>query len=286
MTAACMPGNRSYTTSRGLACAYQELTLDSPTHLAVSAMGFALPKLDVATADGPCGLCGVQLTKGVTPAKAFDHNPEFGAFEHLHPGRGSLICAACVVVTSTTTGFMNRFSRAVFTEKRAYRLSAAEDICWMLLQAEPPFVAVFNTRSSGHVLWQAPVTYDRASIGVVLGSMPAAIRPEAVTGARTALGRLAEAGNEALGAHYQWPVFNLSLYDDVTDLCRLIPSHERVLRASDDPVVQRDLQVFDALSQAERWALSALLLARPKRSQSITDFQPPPILHRSKPVHP
>ena len=258
----------------------------SPTELAVQAMGFALPRLEPSPVQSQCGLCGVPLHKGVTPAKAFEHSAEFGAFEHLHPARCELICAACVVATSTTTGFMNRFSRAVFTEHKAYRLSSSEDIAWMLLRAKPPFVAVFNMRSSGHVLWQAPVTYDRTCVGVVLGSVAASIRPDAVLAARGALGRLAKVGNEALGAHYQWPVFNLSLYDDVADLCRIIPSHERVLRASAEPAVHQDLQVFDSLNQGERWALTALLLARPKRSQSIDDFPTPPTLHRSNPVHP
>lgn len=258
----------------------------SPTHLAVKAMGFALPALPAAPHDAPCGLCGVALHKGATPAKAFEPGAEFGAFEHLHPGRGNMICAACAVATSTTTGFMNRFSRAVFTEGKAYRMTSAEDIGWMLLRADPPFVAVFNMRSSGHVLWQAPVTYNRNVLGIVLGTVVASIRPSAVLRAREALGRLAVVGNEALGAHYQWPVFNLSLYDDVTDLCRIIPSHERVLRASDDAQVLQDLSAFDGLNQAERWALSALLLARPKRSQDLDDFPIPPTLHRSKPAHP
>lgn len=260
--------------------------MDSPTHMAVRALGFAPPKLPVSTVDAPCGLCGTALKKGVTPAKVFEHNAEFGAFENLHPGRGNLICASCAVATSTTTGFMNKFSRAVFTATKAYRLSAADDVGWMLMQALPPFVAVFNMRSSAHVLWQAPITYDRASIGVVLGGVVATIRPDEVLEAHGALGRLAQVGNEALGAHYQWPIFNLSLYDDVGDICRLIPSHERVLRASDEPAVQHDLQVFDALNQAERWALSALLLARPKRSQSIDNFPVPPVLQRANPVHP
>lgn len=258
----------------------------SPTELAVKAMGFALPKLAPAPVDACCGLCGIALEQGKSPAKAFEHGAEFGAFEHLHPQRGALICASCVVATSTTTGFMNRLSRAVFTEKKAYRMSSAEDVCWMLLKAPPPFVAVFNMRSSGHVLWQAPVTYDREQIGVVLGSVVCSINSQAVLRARAALGRLAEASNEALGAHYQWPVFNLSLYDDVVDLCRIIPSHERVLRASVVEQVQQDLQVFDALNQAERWALSALLLARPKRNQSLDDIAVPPVLHRTKPAHP
>jgi len=255
----------------------------SPTALAISAMGFKPAALPLSGTDGRCGLCAIPILKGKTPAKPFTPGPEFTAYEHLDVSAHAMICGACSVATSTTTGFMNRFSRAVFTEHEALRMSSAEDVAWMLLHAEPPFVAVFNTRSSGHVLWQAPVTYDHRFIGVVLGSTVLTIDRDKVLRAREALERLAVAGNAAMGAHYQWPVINLSMYDDLTDMCRLIPSHERVLRASGEPQVLNDLDVFDQLNAGERWALSALLLARPKRGQGLNDFARPPVLHRNAP---
>lgn len=255
----------------------------SPSALAIQALGFKPAELPVATTDGRCGLCGIPVYKGKTPAKPFTPGAEFSAFEYLDPAAPALICGACTVVTSTTTGFMSRYSRALFMRHEAVRLSSAEDVAWMLLHAQPPYVAVCNTRSSGHVLWHAPVTYDQRSIGVVLGNTVLTINRDKVSQAREALARLAIVGNEALGAHYQWPVINLSMYGELTDMCRLIPSHERVLRGACEPQVIDDLDVFDQLNAGERWALSALLLARPKRNQSLDDFTKPPAVHRNIP---
>lgn len=252
----------------------------SPSHMAVKALGFALPALPTSPQDVPCGLCGFPLRTGTTPAKPFTPSQEFGSFELLHPARSTLICAACDVVLSTKSGFLSRFSRAVFTEQAAYRLTSAEDIGWMLLRADPPFVAVYNTRASAHVIWQAPVTFDVHAIGVVVGPNVFSVNRTALLRAHAALGRLAVAGNEILGAHYQWPIFNLTLQDDLVDVCRLIPSHERVLRACSDNQVEEDLKVFDGLSLGERWGLAAMLLARPKRALPIDDFRPPPRLSR------
>ena len=254
--------------------------LNSPSALALQSLGYKPARLPPSPVNGHCGLCGVQLVQGKTPARKFEPAMEFTAYEFLHPGRSEYICAACEVIASTTTGFMSRFSRAVFTPQGAHRLTSAEDVCWMALQLDPPFVAVFNTKSSAHVVWHAPVTYDCRSIGVVLGPQIITIDRHAVLLAREALARLTTVANLARGAHYQWPVFNLSLYDDVVDLCRLIPSHERVLRSSEDEQVLADLKVFDDLSPGDRWALSALLLTRAKRDTPVGTFDAPPLLHR------
>jgi len=252
--------------------------------MAVHAMRYPLPDLPVALADGICGLCGASLHKGLTPTRKFAPSAGFGAHKHLNPSSSAWICAPCAVVTSGASGFTNRFSRALFTVHKAFRLSSAEDVCWMITHAEPPFVAIFNTRSSAHMLWQAPVSYNRHAFGVVLGSVCASLRPDAVLAAHSALGRLCEVSNKALNAHYQWPVFNLGLYDDLVDICRLIPSHERVLRDSKDTMVVADLRTFDEMNQAERWALSALLLARPRRGGPLGPFEQPPILDQATPI--
>lgn len=253
----------------------------SPSAIAVQAMGYPLPELPVAQEDGVCGLCGTPIHKGVTPVRQFEPSPEFGAHKHIHPSRSAWICAPCAVVTSGASGFMTRFSRALFNPTHAYRLSSAEDVGWMLTLAEPPFVAIFNTRSSAHMIWHAPVSYSRHEFGIVLGNTSASIRPDAVLAAYGALSRLCDVSNEALRSHYQWPVFNLRMYDDLVDICRLIPTHERVLRDSVDPLVVADLRTFDNLNQAERWALSALLLARPKRGGGLDPFERPPILDQT-----
>lgn len=253
----------------------------SPTAIAASALALDLPALPPSPADAACGLCGIPLVKGVTPAKAYAPTTSFGAHEHIHPQRSALICAACALATSSASGFMTRYSRALFSPAGAWRLSSAEDVCWMLESAQAPFVAVFNTRSAAHVLWQAPVTYDRKLMGLVLGDRVGTVRPEAVFSARAALARLTEYSNEIVKANYQWPVFNLSLYQDVADVCRLIPSHDRLLRDSADHQVVEDLRLFDDLTQTERWALSAMLLARPKRDQPASNFAEPPRLERT-----
>ena len=253
----------------------------SPSAIAVQAMGYPLPDLPVAQEEGVCGLCGVPIHKGLTPTRKFEPSPEFGAHKHINPSRGGWICAPCAVVTSGASGFTTRFSRALFTPTQAYRLSSAEDVAWMLTQAEPPFVAIFNTRSSAHMVWQAPVSYSRHEFGIALGNVCATIRPDAVLAAHGALSRLCDVSNQALQSHYQWPVFNLRMYDDLVDICRLIPAHERALRDNVDPLVVADLRTFDDMNQAERWALSALLLARPKRGGSLGPFERPPILDKS-----
>lgn len=255
----------------------------SPSAIAVQAMGYPLPDLPLAQEEGVCGLCGIPIHKGITPVRKFVPSAEFGAHRHLDPARSGWICAACSVVTSGASGFTTRFSRALFTPTQAYRLSSAEDIAWLLMQAEPPFVAIFNTRSSAHMIWHAPVSYSRHAFGMTLGSITASLRPDAVLAAHAALSRLCAVSNTALNAHYQWPVFNLRMYDDLVDICRLIPSHERVLRDSNDPLVIADLRTFDNLNQAERWALSALLLARPKRGGTLGPFEQPPILDPATP---
>lgn len=255
--------------------------MSSPTHIAARALALELPDLPLATASATCGLCGCPIRKGETPARPYQPSPEFGAADHVHPQRSALVCAPCVAAMGGAAGLTTRYSRALFTLDAPYRLSSAEDIGWMLMHAKPPFVAVFNTRAAAHVLFQAPVTYDRDSIGIVVGGNAGVIRAPAVLAAHAALARLTECGNAVLRAHYQWAVLNLSLYDDVADVCRLIPSHERVLRASPDPQVGADLRTFDALSMLERWALSALLLARPKRGLSLGDFAAPPQLPRT-----
>ena len=136
-------------------------------------------------------------------------------------------------------------------------MTQAADIAWMLLQAEPPFAAVFNTRKSAHVVCHAPVTLDRRAIGIVLGSVVGTIRPKQVLAARAALAKLTDLANAALSGRYTWAVDGLSIRDDFA--CSLLPPHDTWLRQS--AAASSDLQVFDGLNLVERWALSALLLA-------------------------
>jgi CRISPR type IV-associated protein Csf1 len=257
----------------------------SPSFFATQALGLAMDTVTgIAPAknDGPCGLCGVWLRKGETPAKEHQPAVDFGAADHLHPNRLAQICADCAVAVMSSSGLLTRYSRAIFTPQVAYRMSSAEDVGWMITQAQPPFVAIFNTKSSAHMLWQAPITHSRVQIGIALGGLVGTIRPSAVLEAHAALGRLTDVANEAMQSHYQWPVLNLTLYEDASDVCRLIPTHERILRQSQELQVRQDLQLFDALNLPERWALSALLLARPKRNLPIDDFAQPPTIEKVK----
>lgn len=248
----------------------------SASQFAVRALGLKVPELPLSTKTIACGLCGAGLSAGKSPAKTYEPNPDFGAHEHTGPHRHAIICSACTLATSAASGLMTKHSRAVFSGKSAYRLSSAEDIGWMITKAEPPFMAVFNTRASSHVVWQAPITYDRRAIGIMIGQQAGVIDQPKVLNARLALARLTEVANPELQAHYQWPVINLTIYEDATDSCQMIPSHSRILHKSKDAAVAADLAAFEGLNMPERWALSALLLARPKRSNSIEDFKRPP----------
>lgn len=253
----------------------------SASELATTALKIRMADLPPSQMTGPCGLCGVWLTKGESVAAPYRPSVDFGAADHLSPSRAAIICQACVAVVATGNGLLTRHSRALFTPTGAYRMSSAEDVGWMLTQAAAPFVAVFNTKSSAHIVWQTPVTHDRAVIYVSLGQHVGTIRPHAVMSARLALERMAVFANEIMESHYQWPVMNLSLYDDVVDVCRLIPTHERVLRQSEAHDIGEALSLFDDINLAERWALSALLLARPKRDQAVDNFKRPPVVEKA-----
>lgn len=210
-----------------------------------------------------CGLCGTPIKKNA-PAGLFRPDSDFSS-EQLHPRRSNWVCIACATILAhpmTLTGW----SRAIFCANGAYRMSTASDITWMLMQAPPPLVAIYNTRKAAHMIWQTPVTHDKQIIHVTWGRTTGSIRLNRLQAAYEALARLADHAGKSSKAAYVWPVQNLTLRDDESAMCQLIPSHDRMLRKSDDAQVRADLDSFDMLTQCERWALSAVLLTAPSRS--------------------
>ena len=244
----------------------------SASALAAHAMRVAKPKLDGALWRTSCSLCGTAIEPG-DPAGGFD---DYGGFAHLVASHQSATCQACASILANSD-FLTTYSRAVFTPAGGFRMTQATDIAWMLLHAEPPFLAVFNTRKSAHVICHGPVTLDRRAIGIVMGSVVGTIRPTRVLEAREALARLTDRANAALSGRYIWAVEGLSIRDD--SMCEMLPSHDDWLRKCAD--VADDLERFDGLNLVERWALSALLLAAPDRDHPL-QFSAPPDLRQTK----
>ena len=242
--------------------------VESASAMACRALGLKAPaELVCADEACQCGLCGAPIAPGELVGQ-FKPARDFGAYMHLHPSRSDAMCVSCASVMATPR-LLTAWSRAVFTPTAALRMTTAQDVSWMLLHCPAPFAAIYNTRKSAHMVWQAPVTLDKRMVGVVWGSKVGWINVNRVLSARTALSSLAQKANAALGASYEWPVSGLSLRDDTPDLCELMPSHERVLRESKRADVHAELALFDSLNHCERWALSALLLAAPRRAQDV-----------------
>lgn len=132
------------------------------------------------------------------------------------------------------------------------------------------------------MIWQTPVTLDRRLIGVTWGRTTGIMRTERIQAAYKALARLSKRYNAATQAQFAWPVNNLSLRDDESAMCQLLPSHEQWLRKHiDEGTIEKDLEAFDCLNQCERWALGAILLTAPSTSIAWEDIEVPrpPILH-------
>ena len=227
--------------------------------MAALALNLAMPELPpLAQDDCDCGLCGQYLQKGVSAAKAYRPPTDF-AHEHIHPRRSAWICSSCAAILAEPR-MLTQFSRAIYQPHVARRMTTASDVAWMLLAAPAPFLAVYNTRKSAHTIWHAPVTYDKRAIGITWSNHDGTIRLNAVGAAYTALARLSAAYNSTTRAKFGWPVQGLSLRDDLSHYCQLLPSHDMRLRASTDEQIQSDLNAFDKLSLVERWALCAILM--------------------------
>lgn len=250
----------------------------SPSQIAVSALALPTPSLETSSLSCQCGLCGQTITAGYTPAMPYSPPVDF-ASEQLHPRRAAWVCSDCSALLANPLT-LTKYSRAVLTLNGGYRLTTAQDVGWLLLHAPAPLVAVFNTRKSAHMIWHTPVTYDKRAIGIAWAKSSAVIRTQRVQAAYEALARLSKHYNSKTRANYTWPVEGLSLRDDNIHMCQLLPSHEHLLRRSDEPAIQADLDAFDSLNQCERWALSAILLTAPNLETcwENLEFQQPPNL--------
>lgn len=255
----------------------------SPSALVCASLGLEQAKLAfVSDVRCSCGLCGADIDKNA-PVGQFRPDSDFSS-EHLHPRRAHWTCNSCATVLAHPM-LLTGWSRAVFCQEGAYRMSTASDITWMLTQAPTPFVAVYNTRKAAHMVWQTPVTHDKRVIHATWGRVTGTIRTGRVQAAYEALARLADHASKTNKAAYAWPVHNLTLRDDEAAMCQLMPSHEHSLRKSEDDQVLADLDSFDSLSQCERWALSAVLLTSTSRTTpwaKIAPTTPPRISNNPK----
>lgn len=250
----------------------------SPSELAVQALQLSIPELPVSATDCKCGLCGACLIEGSTPCTPYRPPLDFSS-EQLHPRRAGLVCAHCAALLAYPDS-LTKYSRAVFTPEGAYRLTTAQDVAWLLLQAPTPLLAVFNTRKSAHMIWHTPVTYDRRLIGITWGKVTGTIRTQCVQAAYEGLKVLATHYNAHSKANIPWPVDGLSLRDENLHMAQLLPSHDLMLRQCDKPHITEALEAFDKLTQCERWALSAILLTSPTPSTPWHELGqlPPPRL--------
>lgn len=250
----------------------------SPCEIVAKSLKLDYPKeLNVANTTCHCGLCGLALQAGETSCTEYSPPLDF-ASEQIHPRRSAMVCSHCSAVLACTN-VLTKYSRSVFTSQGAYRLTTAQDVLWLIKEAQGPLVAVYNTRKSAHMVWHTPVTYDRRAIAITWGKVTGVMRTNRIQAAYEALARLSAHYNSQTKANIPWPVDGLTLRDENVHMCQLLPSHDRALRASEDQDVQADLEAFDRLNQCERWALSAILLTAPSASTGWDDLsakQPPP----------
>lgn len=247
----------------------------SPSSLAAAALKLPTPQgLAPSPEDCACGLCGQLLLAHKSPACPYTPALDF-ASDALHPCRAALICSDCTAVMAYPDA-LTRYSRAVFTEQGAYKLTTANDVLWLLKEAPAPLVAIYNTRKSAHMIWRTPVTHDKRVISITWGAITGIIRTSLVERAYEALRLLAKHFNANSKSSIAWPVDGLSLRDDNLHSGQLLPSHDHMLRRSDDSEIQAALNDFDALNQCERWALSAVLLTSPKSTMTWHDLNPKP----------
>lgn len=202
-----------------------------------------------------CVMCGAAIESGdlVMSTHAAMNESFNNKVDCKHPG--GAVCGACNVLWDGAWLQKNSKSYAV-DGQGVFRLASGDDIAAFVLR--PPlaaYVAIFNTRQQGHLIWRTGVALPSNYLQVRLDDAILIIDRERVIRAARAylrlMTRLAELGHpKAVLA-----VFSPSLAS--VNAGRLIPRYALMLEGQDDACAA-DVQTLRELTMGDWWALTAV----------------------------
>lgn len=104
-----------------------------------------------------CALCGIALVAG-DPAVPLKHTTFGEGFNNkldVHT-KGTVVCGDCEALW--TMDFLQKYSKTYACDTGVFKLASNEDIqAFILRPPASPFVAVYNTRKTQHMIWRTPV---------------------------------------------------------------------------------------------------------------------------------
>lgn len=206
-----------------------------------------------------CVMCGAVLHPFMEPPhKAIPATKElFGdSFNNkIDLKAGTVVCSDCETLWAGE--FMQTHSKSYAIAGRGvFRLASSLNIAAFVLHSPPaPYVAIFNTRKQGHLIWRTPVQYPGPDLTVRLDDELVSINRDRVMSAVRAW-QFIKSRMQALKLKTKEPaLLSSSLSFGATGL--ILPTIE-IAMGKDGATSQDALKVLKSLTMGDWWALCAM----------------------------
>lgn len=212
-----------------------------------------------------CVMCGASVSKGdlAQPAKEKMNESFNNKVDCKHPG-GS-VCGCCDALWQSTWLQRNSKSYAVDGEG-VFKLASGDDIASFVLK--PPshnYVAIFNTRQQGHLIWRTPVSAPSNWLMVRIDDALITIDRERVIKAAQAY----RAGMEMLATIGQ-PKAVLAIFTPnlaSVNAGKIIEKYAAMIEGQGDEG-KKIIRTLRCLTMGEWWALTAVRHADIKKPET------------------
>ncbi len=249
----------------------------SPSHLYREAAGVARKGTMKMPHDGFCAQCAVPITAGdlVTPTSAwvsrerFNNKLDLGAPESRH------VCADCGALYHKD--YLQKYSKSYACCQGVFRLASNADQCWLLLNPpEPPFIAILSDIQQQHLIWRAPVNWNRDLIKVRMGDRILRVRRKVLMQAVDAVAR-SRNRMEAAGVIGKHPFQGLDR--ELASVHGTAIRHDVRRIAVNDRLLAADLVFLESLSMGELWGLTLLIFTDPTTVRQPIRLLPADLAH-------
>lgn len=233
-------------------------TLPSAVSLAANALGLG-PIGRPAESPLVCCATGQAIAVGESYVPAsFGAGFTDGRALMRHPGIPPVLSGHLAPFFSKAV--MDKCQRVIFTDEGAYPIGKGENRVWFMLNPPtPPFVVIFATSKTQHMVWRAAVTLDadlwhvqhgRRSLTVHLPTVHTAVKL-----ARELCEAAAKRGQKKKPPRSPFNSLDPDMSDRETGVIR--PDMWRL--AEEDPTYRPHVAALEQLGPGELWAIGTLL---------------------------